>query len=404
MGPSRAGMHGMRPFGALLSKEDALRLLLGAAAPVLRDERVPLAQAHGRVLSEDITAPFDVPPFARSMMDGYAIRSADAGPRRVVGEVFAGATALPAIGPGEAVRIATGAPIPPSADAVCRVEDTHESHGLVTISSAVTTGRSIEPAGADMRAGETVARAGDVLTPARAGLLASIGRADARVRAKPRVAIAASGDELLAPGTPAQPYRIYDSNSTTLAALAAACGAEVTRLPALPDELGALEHAIARAARDHDAILVSGGASAGARDLLVDAAGKLGRVLFHGVRVKPGKPLLAARIGDCLLVGLPGNPTSALSNACLFVAPALRQMAGLPPARPLATEATLTAPVRAEPDRYLFLPARVEDGRATPTFKGSGALTSMAASDGWIGVPEGADLPTGARVTVHAWW
>lgn len=397
-------MHGMRPFGALLPKEDALAKLLAAAPVVARTERVPLARAAGRVLAEDVGAPFDVPPFPRATMDGYAVRSADAGVRRVVADIFAGADALPTLGAGEAARIATGAPVPPGADAVVRVEDTSEGPEGVALRVAPRPGLAIEPAGADLRAGETVARAGDRLGPARLGLLASLGRADALVRAKPRVAIMASGDELLQPGQPPQPFRIYDSNSTTLAALCAAQGAHVERLATLPDTLDALEPALRHAARLHDAIVVSGGASAGAKDLLVDAASKLGEVLFHGVRVKPGKPLLAARIGECLLVGLPGNPTSALSNAALFLAPALRRMASLPPAAPLATEATLAIDVRGEGERYLFLPVKLHEGQATPTFKGSGALTSMAASDGWIGVPEGATLPAGTRVRIHAWW
>ena len=397
-------MHGMRPFGALLPKEEALARLLAAAPVVARVETLPLERAAGRVLAEDVSAPIDVPPFARSTMDGYAVRSADAGPRRVVGEVFAGASELPTLRSGEAARIATGAPLPPGADAVARVEDTAENDGAVQLRVAPRPGLFVEPAGTDLRAGETVARAGELLTPARLGLLASIGRAEARVRARPRVAVASSGDELLRPGEPPRPLHIYDSNSTTLGALCEASGAEVVRLPPLPDKLDALERALADAARAHDCVVVSGGASAGAKDLVVDALAKKGHVLFHGVRVKPGKPLLAARLGDCLVVGLPGNPTSALSNACLFLAPTLRKMASLPPAAPLATDATLAVDVKGEGERFLFLPVKLEKGRATPTFKGSGALTSMAASDGWIGVPEGAALRAGTRVSVHAWW
>lgn len=397
-------MHGMRPFGALLPKEEALAKLLAAAAPVARVETLPLARAAGRVAADDVRAPFDVPPFARSTMDGYAVRSADAGERSLVGDVFAGATALPTLGAGEAARIATGAPLPPGADAVARVEDTSERDGRVALRAAPRAGQFVESAGADLRRGDAVLRAGDVLTPARLGLLASIGTNEVRVRARPRVAVVSSGDELLRPGDAPHPLRIYDSNSTTLAALCEAQGAEVTRLPSLPDTLDALTHALAGAARGHDCIVVSGGASAGAKDLVVDALAKLGDVLFHGVRVKPGKPLLAARVGSCLVVGLPGNPTSALSNACLFLAPALRQMAGLPPAAPAAADAELAHEVVGEGERFLFLPVKLQDGRATPTFKGSGALTSIAASDGWIGVPEGARLPAGSRVTVHAWW
>lgn len=394
----------MRPFGSLLPKEDALAKLLAAAPALARTERVPLERASGRVLAEEVRAPFDVPPFARATMDGYAVRTADQGPRRIVGDVFAGANALPTLRAGEAARIATGAPVPPGADAVVRVEDTSEKDREVTLRVAPRAGQSIEPAGTDLREGDPVARAGEPLTPARLGLLASVGRVDTSVRAKPRVAVMASGDELLKPGQPAEPFRIYDSNSTTLSALCESSGAWVERLPALPDKLDALETSLRYAARLHDCIVVSGGASAGAKDLLIDAVSKLGEVLFHGVRVKPGKPLLAARIGECLVVGLPGNPTSALSNACLFLAPTLRKMAGLPPAQPVSAEAVLATSVDGEGERFLFLPVKLQEGRATPTFKGSGALTSMAASDGWIGVPEGAKLAAGSRVTVHAWW
>ena len=141
----------------------------------------------------------------------------------------------------------------------------------------------------------------------------------------------------------------------------------------------------------------------GARDLVVDALRAEGEVIFHGVRVKPGKPLLAGRVGACLVVGLPGNPTSALSNALIFLVPVVRRLAGLPPSESRAVRAALAQEVRGEPDRYQFLPVRLEAGRAIPTFKGSGSLTSMAASDGWIGVPEGATLAAGAPVDVHPW-
>lgn len=401
----------MRPFAGLISKEDALARLLEAAHAVKRAVRVPLPQAANRVAAEDVRAPFDVPPYARSMMDGYAVRSADtpvppppAGTRlRIVGEVLAGAVELPSVAPGEAARIATGAPVPPGADAVVRVEDTHEMEGDVVIHGAARAGQSIEPAASDLARGEVVVRAGELLTPARLGLLASIGTRDVLVLAHPRVALFATGDELLKPGDAPHPLRIYESNTTALAALLEAHGAEVARMPSLPDDLSATKHALAEAARSYDLVLTTGGASAGSKDLVVDAVRASGEVLFHGVRVKPGKPLLAGRIGEALLVGLPGNPTSALSNACLFVVPALRKMARLPEAVPATEEAVLAADVKGEAERFLFLPVKLDGGRAHPTFKSSGALTSLAASDGWIGVPEGTALAAGARVRVTRW-
>lgn len=397
----------MRPLSALVSKEEALARLLAAAAPVARVERVALEDARGRVVAADVRAPFAVPPFARATMDGYALRAEDArepGARlRLVGEVLAGASAAPQVRAGEATRIATGAPIPPGADAVARVEDTSEEEGAVVLRVGMRARRFVDAAGSDLAERALVVARGQVLSPARLGLLASIGMASVDVLAKPRVGLLSSGDELLRPGEAPAPGRIYDSNGATLSALLAAHGADVSRLPAQRDDLAALTQALASAARDHDMVVITGGASAGAKDLVVDAARALGDVLFHGVRVKPGKPLLAARIGACLLVGLPGNPTSALSNGAIFVAPTLRRIAGLPPDAAAPLPARLATPIAGEPDRYLFLPVRVEDGVAHPTFKGSGALTSLAASDGWIGVPEGARVDAGAVVDVHAW-
>jgi molybdenum cofactor synthesis domain-containing protein len=317
--------------------------------------------------------------------------------------VFAGARAPPPLGPGEARRIATGAPVPPGADAVARVEDTREEEGQVVLRAPVRPGLFIDPAGSDLPQGATVLEAGVDLTPARLGLLASVGLAGVPVFARPRVSLFSSGDELLQPGAPADPWRIYDSNGTSLRALFEDAGAALVREPSLPDDLDALRSALRGAASRSGLVVFSGGASVGAKDLVVDAVRAEGEVLFHGVRVKPGKPLLAGRVGDALVVGLPGNPTSALSNACLFLVPALRRMARLPDARQDARAARLARGVKAEGDRFLFLPVRLEGDRAVPTFRGSGALTSMAASDGWVGVPEGVDLPEGAPVLVHPW-
>lgn len=397
----------MRPFGELLSKEEALARLLSASALMTRTRELPLADARGRVLAQDVRATLDVPPFDRAMMDGYAVRAADAtqpGARlRVVGDVFAGAPTLPQVGAGDASRIATGAPMPPGADAVVRVEDTEETEGVVTLRKAVTPRQSVDPRGHDIANGALVLRGGDVLTPARLGMLASVGCTTALVLRRPRIALFASGDELIRPGEAVRPNAIYDSNTTTLRALLEDAGGLVDAMPSLTDELPRVQAALREAAKEHEIIVFTGGASVGARDLTREAIAREGEILFHGVRVKPGKPLLAARVDGSLVIGLPGNPTSALSNAYLFLLPALRQMAGFPPARPIALRAELAADVRGDADRFLFLPVKLDGEKATPTFKGAGALTSMAASDGWIGVPEGTALAAGTRVDVHLW-
>lgn len=394
----------MRPFGELTSKDEALRILLALAPRAPRVELASLHDAAGRAAAEDVDAPFDVPPFARSTMDGYAVRSADAdAARRLVGEVLAGATSLPPLGPGECARIATGAPLPPGADAVVRVEDAREDQGQVRVRMPPKPRQFVDPAGADLPRGTRVVRSGELLTPARLGLLASVGRAQVRVVARPRVALVSSGDELLRPGEPPAPLRVFDSNTTSLRALLEAAGARVEPQPPLPDELDALRAALREAAASHDLVVFSGGASVGRKDLVVDALRAEGDVAFHGVRVKPGKPLLAGSVADAVVVGLPGNPTSALSNAAIFVAPLVRRLAGSPEVDAPRTRATLGAEVKGEPDRFVFLPVRLEAGRALPTFKGSGNLTSLAGSDGWVGVPEGATLPAGAAVDVTPW-
>lgn len=400
-------MHGMRPFGDLVSKEEALERLLGAATPIGRARELPLSDARGRVASETVRAPFDVPSFDRAMMDGYALRAADAeeaGARlRVVGEVFAGQSELPSVGEGEAARIATGAPMPPGADAVVRVEETEEADGHVTLGQAVRIGQSVDLRGSDLSKDAVVVRAGQVLTPARLGLLASVGCTVASVLRRPRVALFASGDELLRPGEQPRAGAIFDSNTTALGALMAQAGAVVDPMPALRDELQRVQAALKEAAKDHELIVLTGGASVGARDVVGEALQREGELLFHGVRIKPGKPILAGRVGEALVVGLPGNPTSALSNTYLFVMPALQKIGGQPLALPVAVMAELGEDVAGEPDRFLFLPVKLEHGKAVPTFKGSGALTSMASSDGWIGVPEGATLRAGESVEVQLW-
>lgn len=398
-------MHGMRPFGELLPREEALRRLLDAARPLGRTEHVPLREARGRACAEDVRAHVAVPPFARATMDGHAMRAADgAAPRRIVGDAFAGQSYPRVVGAGEAVRIATGAPVPMGSDAVVRVEDTREESGMLHVTLAPRVGQSIDPAGSDISLGSPVVEVGTVLTPARLGLLASVGRSHVLVHARPRVAVLPTGDELVMPGEPARADAIYDSNSTSLAALFEGAGCLVSAYAPLRDDLASHERDLLEAARANDVVVLSGGASVGSRDLVVDALKKHGHVLVHGVRVKPGKPLLAGTLGTALVIGLPGNPTSALSNAALFVLPVLRKLAALPLGGERTVDSELASAVEGDPHRFLFLPVKLEaGGRAHPTFKGSGALTSLSESDGWVGVPEGVSLKAGARVVVTLW-
>lgn len=399
---------GMRPLTEIIPLEDARERLAAAVRPVDRVETVRLDEAAGRVLGEDVAAPFDVPGFARAAMDGYAVRAADLegatadAPVRLTltGESRPGALPDVVCAPGSCVAIATGAPLPEGADAVVMVERTRRAGATVEFLTASSPGQHVSPRGHDVAAGATVLRRGTLLTPGRVGLLATLGLAQARVIARPVVAIVSSGDELLEPGDAPAPGRIYDANRFTLDAVCRAHGATTLLLPPVADDLPAWHAALERAA-GADLLVSSGGSSAGERDLLVDVVAARGEVLFHGIAVKPGKPTLGGRIGHQLVLGMPGNPTSCLSNAYVLLIPLLRALAGLPPHVPDTRSATLTRSVTSPASRLQFYQVRLEDGRAEPVFKGSGDITSLADADGYIEVPVGVErIDEGTEVTV----
>ena len=399
---------GMRPLTDVIPIDEARARLAAAVRPVDRVETVPLRDAAGRVLAEDVTAPFDVPGFARAAMDGYAVRAADLARAtadapvtlRLAGESRPGALPEVTCTPGTCVAIATGAPLPDGADAVVMVERTRRDGDAVAVLADASPGQHVSPRGHDVAAGATVLRRRTLLTPGRVGLLATLGLAEARVLARPVVAIVSSGDELLEPGDPPAPGRIYDANRFTLDAVCRAHGATTRLLPPVADDLRSWHAALERAA-GADLLLSSGGSSAGERDLLVDVVAARGEVLFHGIAVKPGKPTLGGRIGHQLVLGMPGNPTSCLSNAYVLLIPLLRALAGLPPHVPDTRSATLTRSVTSPASRLQFYQVRLEDGRAEPVFKGSGDITSLADADGYIEVPVGVErIDEGTTVTV----
>lgn len=384
----------MRPFTSTISLEDALAHIAAAARPVDRIELVPLADALGRVLAEDVPAPADVPPFARAAMDGYAVVAADvatASPARPamlrsVGTVFAGQAPSMAVTPGTCVEIATGAPLPPGATAVVMVEDTSKDDDRVRITAVVHDGHNTSAAGTDVKTGDLVGRTGDHLVPSRLGALAAAGRTHARVFARPRVAIISTGNELVPPGAVLGPGQIYDINRFTLAGVVRQHGGEPVDLPTVGDALEPLEAAV-EAAAAFDLAIFSGGSSVGDRDLMLDALRARGTVAFHGVAVRPGKPTALVRLGDTVVLAMPGNPTSCLSNAYIFLVPLLRLMARLPEHRPHEVRATLAARVASAAGRHQFYSVRLDGTTAIPAFRGSGAITSLSRADGYIEIP-----------------
>jgi molybdenum cofactor synthesis domain-containing protein len=308
-----------------------------------------------------------------------------------VDRLFTGDSPSRTIRAGECVEIATGAPMPDGANAVVMVEQTtRNADRQVAILAEASARQNIGRRGADITAGTTVASAGQVLTPSRIGALAAIGTVTVDVYRKPTVAIVSTGNEIVAPGIPLGLGQIYDVNRFTLEAVVRRHGGVAVPLPSPGDTIEALVAAI-DAARGHDLIVFSGGSSVGERDLIIDLLTREGEIVFHGVAVKPGKPTAFGRIRGTPVLGMPGYPTSCLSNAYMLLVPFLRKLARLPEWRPMQIDMPLSRAVASTPDRHQFYTVRIANGRAEPAFKASGDITSMANADGYIEIPAGTD-------------
>lgn len=398
----------MRPLTRLLPFDEALALLLDTVRPVDETERVSLYEGAGRVLAEDVDAPFDVPPFDRAAMDGYAVIAADTAGSPValscVEHLYAGTIASVEVTSGTCSEIATGAPLPAGADAVVMVEKTTKSGPReaerIEIREAARVGQHVTRRGADMRSGERVLTAGTLLTPARVGALAAVGRAEIAVWRRPRVAIGVTGNEVTRPGATAGPGQIYDVNSYSLHALFTSLGCDVTLLAHADDDVDVIKARVREGLRA-DMVVLTGGSSVGERDVLQDAFSELGEILFHGVAIKPGKPTMLARIEGRPVIGMPGNPTSCLSNGYLFLAPAVETIARRPPSRRSTVRARLTEAIRGAGDKLQACTVRLAEGEAVSVFKESGTITSMSRADGFVTIAVGVErLEAGQEVEV----
>jgi molybdopterin molybdotransferase len=349
--------------------EQALEIVL-AHTPVLPPEEVDLAEAVGRVLAEDVRSDVEMPPFDRAAMDGYAVRSADvtAAPvtLRVVGQVRAGQVPDRQIGPGEAIQIMTGAPVPVGADAVQPVEKTRAlADGRVEILDAVEPGAHIAPRGSEGRVGDQVLRRGDTVDPAAVAVLAAVGKARLRVGRRPTVSVLVTGDELVDVWDTPTRGRIRNSNGHAVLAQARWAGADARSLGVVPDQADRIAQAV-RTGFESDVLIVSGGVSEGAFDLVEDVLSRFDvGLLFTKVAIKPGAPLVFGRRGDRLVFGLPGNPVSAQVTFDVFVRAALLRMQGARVVSRPTVEAELQAPVRNKSGRKAHLPAQIrfEGGR-----------------------------------------
>lgn len=281
--------------------------------------------------------------------------------------------------------------MPRGADAVVIVEDTERDGDILKVFRPARPRENVSARGSDIRKGSLVLARGQVLTPAKVGALAAIGRDAVSVYARPRVALLVTGDEVVPPGSPLRPGQVYDINSATMAAAVREAGGEPVPLGRVPDRFEALRDALAAAVQE-DLVVFSGGSSVGEKDLVIDTLRSLGDLLFHGIAIKPGRPTVLGRVGGKGVLGMPGNPTSCLSNCYVLLAPMLRRMARLPPPAGHVLDVPLAAPIRSPRDKVEVHTVRLLDGRAVPAFKESGAITSMAHADGYIVIPTGVDL------------
>jgi len=403
----------MKLMKAFISLEEGLRILLDCVTPITRTERAELLQASGRVLAEPIVANMSVPPFPRAAMDGYAVIAEDtfgAGNfnpigLRLIEVIHAGETAQAEVARGTCIQVATGSPIPAGADAVVQVEDTEldgdpAQVGRVKIYKPVYPRQNVSPQGEDIRAGREVLPTGIRLDPSKIGVLAALGITEIPVFAKPIVAVIPSGNEILRPGDPLEPGKIYDINSYTLSALIQETGGIPRLFSIMKDTLEDVRRTL-REALASDVILLSGGSSVGERDVMLEAVESMGEVKFHGIAVKPGKPTLCGIIEGKLLLGMPGYPTSCLTNGYGLLVPVLRKLGRLPENRSEGFELPMSRRYTSTIGRHQYLPVRVERGEVVPAFKESGAITSMADAEGYIEIPANVDLvEKGERVLV----
>ena len=388
-----------------------------AAVPMPRSERVGLGDAPGRVLAEQVRSPIDLPVFDNSAMDGYALRATDVtsatsgsparlrlGGRVAAGQVFAGE-----VKPGYCVRLFTGSPLPAGADAVAMQEDPRvdsSAPGEVRILAPVSPGADVRFRGEDVRQGSTLAKAGEVLSVGRIGLLAAGGSARVQMGRQPVVGLLASGSELTEPGRPLRPGRIYESNRTALATLTRRAGAIPKTYPLLADALTGTRLALAKAFKQCDVVVTSGGLSVGETDFLKQAFEHIGGELESWkVAIKPARPFVFGRYRRKLFFGLPGNPVSAFVTFLLLVRPALLRWQGATAVALPAHPGVLADPLANQDERRHFMRVTVDtSGKIRPAgMQASHTLSSLAAANGLVVVPAHTTLAAGTVVSVLRW-
>ena len=385
-------------FLKVISLEEALKVI--DSFPLRAEvEEIGIENALGRILADDIKSPINVPPFDRATVDGYAVRSEDtwmAGESnpvrlRVIGEINAGDTPEITLKQGESAYISTGAPLPEGADAVIQFEDVDREGDEVIIYRPAYPGLGVMKAGTDIPEGNVILKRGIKLTFKETALLSAVGLSRVPVFKRPKVAVISTGNEIVLPGKRLKYGQIYDINGRAIADAVREIGGEAVFLGIARDERANLRKLILRGVECCDIILLSGGASGGIRDLTASIIEELGEVKVHGIAIQPGKPTIIGLIDGKPVFGLPGYPTSCLTNFTLLVAPLIRKLLGQEYTH-TTVHKRLAHKVFSVKGRRQFLPVRIEGEKAVPILKGSGAVTSFVEADGFIEVPENIEI------------
>ncbi|MBY5993375.1 molybdopterin molybdotransferase MoeA [Ferrimonas balearica] len=395
----------------LMLPADALARMRAQVAPIDDEERVPLEQSVGRVLAQSIAAAIDLPPFANSAMDGYAVRAdevAEGTTLQVAGKAFAGAPFEGQCGPGQCVRIMTGATLPEGLDSIVMQEQTEAEGDRVRFLRDVRPGQFVREQGSELTAGTQVLAAGTRIGSAEIGVLATVGVAEVPVRRRLKVALFSTGDELKAPGTPLAAGEIYDSNRHALRTMLQAMHCEVLDLGVIPDDLEQVRAAFRRADAEADVVVTSGGVSVGEADFIKVVLDELGQISFWKLAIKPGKPFAFGRLPGSWFCGLPGNPVSSMVTCYQLVQPLLAHLSGEAERAPLLLQARLQDSLRKGPGRQEYqrgVLTRDDEGNLLVTStgaQGSDMTTSMSRANCFIILPkESGDTPAGSWVTVE---
>lgn len=385
-------------FGKLKSLREAIEIM-GSLVSETGDEEMPLKDALNRIAARDIVSSIDVPHFQKSAMDGFAVMAADTfgasqtKPKmfKIVDSVTAGVLSKKEFSIGECIEVTTGAPLPKNSDAVVMVEYAEKENNNISVYRPCTPGENTIGLGSDIKKGSVVIKKGTILNPARLGVLSAIGMTKVAVKRKPLLAYFSSGNEIQAPGSNLGPGTIYDINSTTMASAIKGHGCELLDLGLVRDNVSKIKDAILAGVTGADMVMLSGGSSLGGEDFMLAAVEELGEVLVHGIAVKPGKPVLVGNVKGKLVLGLPGYPTSALSNFYILAVPLIRKMLGVEEKK-VFIEKKLARKIASTIGRYEFMAVKIDGDLAVPVMKGSSSITTLADADGFLEIDENTEV------------